>query len=121
MNLPILREAQYAARRSVGEAKRCVASETPESFHDSACPTGAVANWRLGVGIQIGNISDLLPFFCSQKRAGLFKPATFFIIEFILQNCEVRGSLELQFALVLFLPLGYDARVEKTAFFEIGT
>ena len=121
MNLPILREAQYAARRSVGEAKRCVASETPESFHDSACPTGAVANWRLGVGIQIGNFPICCPFFASKKRAGLFKPATFFIIEFILQNCEVRGSLELQFALVLFLPLGYDARVENTAFFEIGT
>ena len=60
-------------------------------------------------------------FLLSKKRAGLFKPATFFIIEFILQNREVRGSLELQFALVLFLPLGYDARVEKTAFFEIGT
>ena len=60
-------------------------------------------------------------FLLGKKRAGLFKPATFFIIEFILQNREVRGSLELQFALVLFLPLGYDARVENTAFFEIGT
>lgn len=119
MNLPILREAQYAARRSVGEAKRCVASETPESFTIRHAPPG-LSPTATGVGIQIG-ITDLLPFFCSQKRAGLFKPATFFIIEFILQNCEVRGSLELQFALVLFLPLGYDARVENTAFFEIGT
>lgn len=111
MNLPILREAQYAARRSVGEAKRCVASETPESFHDSA--------WGWEYKSEIFPIC--CPFFAGKKRAGLFKPATFFIIEFILQNCEVRGSLKLQFALVLFLPLGYDARVEKTAFFEIGT
>ena len=110
MNLPILREAQYAARRSVGEAKPCVASETPESFHDSAW------GWEYKSEFPIR-----CPFFASKKRAGLFKPATFFIIEFILQNCEVRGSLELQFALVLFLPLGYDARVENTAFFEIGT
>ena len=121
MNLPILREAQYAARRSVGEAKRCVASETPESFHDSACPTGAVAKGEWGWEYKSENFRFAALFFASKKRAGLFKPATFFIIEFILQNCEVRGSLELQFALVLFLPLGYDARVEKTAFFEIGT
>ena len=120
MNLPILREAQYAARRSVGEAKRCVASETPESFHDSACPTGAVANGDWGWEYK-SEFPICCPFFAGKKRAGLFKPATFFIIEFILQNCEVRGSLELQFALVLFLPLGYDARVENTAFFEIGT
>ena len=121
MNLPILREAQYAARRSVGEAKRCVASETPESFHDSACPTGAVAKGDWGWEYKSEICPSCCPFFAGKKRAGLFKPATFFIIEFILQNCEVRGSLELQFALVLFLPLGYDARVENTAFFEIGT
>lgn len=120
MNLPILREAQYAARRSVGEAKRCVASETPESFYDSACPTGAVAIGDWGWEYK-SEFPICCPFFAGKKRAGLFKPATFFIIEFILQNCEVRGSLELQFALVLFLPLGYDARVENTAFFEIGT
>ena len=86
-----------------------------KAFWSSPSPT-ATGGWEYKSEFPI-----CCPFFARKKRAGLFKPATFFIIEFILQNCEVRGSLELQFALVLFLPLGYNARVEKTAFFEIGT
>ena len=60
-----LRAAQYAARRSVGKAERCVALETPETDFRFGMPLGAVARGDWG-------LENMTKFYAKVTAAGHF-------------------------------------------------